>query len=215
VNRRGPRMRILVLGAGGRTGAHVVEQALGHGHDVTAFVRDASRLDVAHARLTVAVGEVTDLAAVRDAVDRQDAVIAALESEGGGSGHVHSDGTANAIRAMSARGVRRLVVMSAAGVGAESAALPLTLRLLIATPVMRGLYEDLGRMEGDVMLSDLVWTIVRPARLVEGPFTGRYRTVPGPVVPKGVRISRADAAALMLKCAEGGLFAHEAIAVAY
>ena len=33
-------MKILVLGASGGTGRQVVEQALGHGHDVVAFVRD-------------------------------------------------------------------------------------------------------------------------------------------------------------------------------
>ena len=33
-------MRLLVLGASGATGREIVRQALGHGHEVTALVRD-------------------------------------------------------------------------------------------------------------------------------------------------------------------------------
>ena len=37
-------MRIVVLGATGHTGHHVVDLALGRGHDVTAFVRSPGKL---------------------------------------------------------------------------------------------------------------------------------------------------------------------------
>jgi putative NADH-flavin reductase len=208
-------MRVLVLGASGRTGRQVVEQALGHGHEVTAFVRDPARLDIEHERLSVIVGDVTDAADVQRAVDGQDAVISALGSAGARPVHLYSDGIANTVRAMTARGVHRLVVISAGGAGAKPGELPLSLRLFRSTPAMREVYEDMERMEGDIMLSDLVWTIVRPAGLTDGPFTGRYRTVLGSVVSKASRVSRADVAALMLKCAEGELFARAAVAIAY
>ena len=38
-------MKILVMGASGKTGHEVVRQALAAGHEVTAFVRDPSRLE--------------------------------------------------------------------------------------------------------------------------------------------------------------------------
>lgn len=208
-------MRILVLGAGGRIGRHVVEQALGHGHDVTAFVRDPSRFGLTGERLRVVTGDVLEPASVQAAVEGQDAVIAALGGGGERPVHVHSDGIANTIRAMVARGVPRLVVVSAAGVGGDARGLPLTYRLLMATPYMRDVYEDLERMEGDIQLSDLDWTVVRPAGLTDGPQTGHYRIVEGSVVPKGSRISRADVAAMLLKCAEAGLYPRRAVAVAY
>ncbi|MEP7037460.1 MAG: NAD(P)H-binding protein, partial [Acidobacteriota bacterium] len=40
-------MKILVIGAGGKTGRAVVEQAVAAGHEVTAFVRSASEYDAA------------------------------------------------------------------------------------------------------------------------------------------------------------------------
>jgi putative NADH-flavin reductase len=208
-------MRILVLGASGRTGREVVVQALGHGHEVTAFVRDPARLDVTDPHLRIVVGDVTDPATVGSAVDGQDAVVSALGSRGQRPVHVYSDGVANVVRAMTARGVDRLVVLSAAGVGGRDSALPVSLRTSLLLPGTREVYDDLERMEGDVMLSDLSWTIVRPAGLTDAPRTGHYRTVEGSVVPKGKRISRADVAALLLKCAEGRLHARRAVAVAY
>lgn len=208
-------MRILVLGASGRTGRLVVEQALGHGHEVVALVRRANALALANARLRVVVGDVTDPAVVAAAVDGCDAVISALGSAGERPVHVYSDGIANTIRAMTARGVRRLVVVSSQGIGASPEELSLKARAMRALPNMRAVYDDMERTEGDVMLSDLGWTIVRPAALTDGPFTGHYRVVEGHVVPKGTRISRPDLAALLLKCAEGELYIQRAVAVAY
>lgn len=208
-------MRILVLGATGGIGRLVVEQALGHGHDVTAFVRDPSGLDIRHDRLTVVAGDVTDSAAVRQAMEEVDAVVSALGSRGERPVRVYSDGIANTIRAMTARGVRRLVVVSASGIGADASELSLAARAMRRATKMRPVYEDMERMEGDVMLSDLDWTIVRPAALTGGPLTGTYRIVEGHTVPNGSKVSRADVAALLLKCATGSLKLRRAVAVAY
>lgn len=209
-------MRLLVLGASGRLGRHLVEQALGHGHEVTAFVQDPARLGLSGDRLRVVSGDVLAFETLAPAVDGQEAVISALGARPAVEVHVLSDGMANAMRAMQARGVRRLVAVSAAGAGSEGdRGLPLSYRLLRRAPGMAALYDDLERMEGDIMLSDLDWTIVRPAGLTDGAQTGEYRVVEGSVVPKGSRISRADVAALVLKSAEADLYVHKAVAVAY
>ena len=207
-------MRLLVLGASGATGREIVRQALGHGHEVTALVRDPSRFEVADAHLRVVVGDATDATAIASAVEGQDAVASALGAHGERPVRVYSDGIADTIHAMTARGGRRLVVVSAAYVGG-SAGLPLSLRLLGRAPGVSALREDMERMEGDVQLSDLDWTIVRAAALTNGPFTGVYRTVENAAVPGGRRISRADLAALVLKCAEGSHFLRRTVAVAY
>ena len=145
-------MRILVLGASGGTGQQVVEQALGHGHQVVAFVRDPGRLPFVHERLTVIAGDVTDAVAVQTALERCDCVISTLGSRGQRPVSVYSDGIANAIRAMTARGIRRLVVVSAAGAGTDSEDAPLRVRMMRKMSGLRPVYEDMERMEGDVML---------------------------------------------------------------
>ena len=208
-------MNLLVIGASGRTGREVLAQALGHGHHITAFVRDPSSLAALHERVHVVGGDVTDAAAVAAAVVGQDAVVSTIGAKPAGEVHTYSDGTANIIRAMTIHGVPRLVVVSSAGVGGEGEKLPVKYRLLIATPGMRGVYEDMGRMEWDVMLSDLDWTIVRPHRLIDGAQRGDYRVAEASVVPKGAEVSRADLAGLLLKCAETNHYSRKAVAVAY
>lgn len=207
-------MRLLVVGASGRTGRLLVAQALGHGHDVTAFVRDST--DAApRERLRVMVGDASDPAALAPAIEGQEAVVSVLAARRGEPADIYADGTANLVRLMTARGVDRLVVASAAGVGGHKRELPLPYQALLLLPRLQRDYEAMEAMEGDVMLSDLDWTIVRAAALSNRAQTGHYRVVEGPVVPKGLRISRADLAALLLKVAETGLYRRRVVAAAY
>jgi len=74
-------MNIVVLGATGRTGRLVVEQAIAAGHTVTALVRSPEKLAVRNPNLHVVAGQATDPSAVARALDRADALISTL---GGG-----------------------------------------------------------------------------------------------------------------------------------
>ncbi len=66
-------MKVLVIGAGGRTGKAVVERAASAGHQVTAFVHEADEFDIADVK--VIVGDATDSGAIEEAVRGQDAVL--------------------------------------------------------------------------------------------------------------------------------------------
>ncbi len=81
-------MNLVVLGATGRTGRLVVEQALAAGHTVTALVRSPQKLTTRNPNLRVVAGEATDAAAVSRALDGADAVISTL----GGAGSVITKG---------------------------------------------------------------------------------------------------------------------------
>ena len=71
-------MRVIVFGASGATGRQLVGQALADGHQVTAFVRNVSRLDTRSGQLTVVVGDVAQETVVASAVGSQDGVLCAL-----------------------------------------------------------------------------------------------------------------------------------------
>jgi len=208
-------MRILVLGAAGRTGRHVVEQALGHGHEVTAFVHETP-VGLSDSHLEIAEGDVTDFESVRSAVEGQDVVVSALGAARGSAGNSLSDGIGNVIHAMALSGVRRLVVLSASGTFArKDKRLSLGLRTMIAT-VLRATYDELEGMEQRVMASDLDWTIVRPVGRTDGPLTGVYRVLlDGEVLEDASAISRADLAALMLKSLSGTTYLCRAVTVGY
>ena len=72
-------MKLVVLGANGRTGKHVLDAALADGCDVTAVVRreDALR-DVTHDKLKVVVGDPCDPSFLATVFQGQDAVISTL-----------------------------------------------------------------------------------------------------------------------------------------
>jgi putative NADH-flavin reductase len=208
-------VKLLVVGASGRTGRLVVEQALGHGHEVTAFVRDPARLTMSHERLRVVVGDATAPATFAPALEGQDAVVSILGASHGSPPTVLADGAANLVRAMTARGIMRLVIVSAAGVGGHTGELPLLARAFSLMPVMRAIHEAQEAMEGEVMLSALDWTIVRAATLTSKERTGHYRVVEGPIVPGGKRIARGDLAAFVLKVAETGRYPRKIASIAY
>jgi putative NADH-flavin reductase len=131
-------MKVLVFGATGSVGRHVVEEGLARGHDVTAFMRDPSRLDVAHERLTVFRCDVLDAASVERAVRGQGAMLCSIGA--GRKGRVRSEGTRNIIRAMVGAGVRRLVCQTTLGVGESSGNLNLFWKHVMFGLLLRGAF---------------------------------------------------------------------------
>jgi putative NADH-flavin reductase len=193
-------MKILVLGATGGTGQHVVSQALEQGHDVTVLVRDRARLTNISERLRVLTGNVTnDSEVLGVATVGQDAVISTL----GVGGSLKSSGlitqTAPAIvLAMQASGVRRIIFTSAYGVGATLSDVPLLPRILMRL-LLADLYSDKAAGEDVLRRSGLDWTLVYPVTLTNGPRLGRYRVGERLALRGFPRISRGDVAEFLLK----------------
>ena len=207
-------MRIVVFGAAGRTGTQIVERALGHGHQVTAFTHDTP-LALTSPKLTTVVGDVRDFDAVAAAIEWQNAVAFAV-SQGSGSGSdIHEAGMANVIHAMAAYDVYRLAAVSAAGAFARTdKRMSLAFRAMIAT-TMRPVYDDLEAMERRIMASGLEWAIVRPVGLTDEPPTGQYRvSLDGSLLPKASRISRADVASVVVKALETDTYLRRTVVVA-
>lgn len=73
---RRERVRVLVTGATGFIGSHLVEELLAHGHEVRCLVRDSQRLGWISGLPTVAVvqGDVGDARSLRECVDGVDQV---------------------------------------------------------------------------------------------------------------------------------------------
>lgn len=92
-------------------------------------------------RVKVVVGDVLDPQCVSEAVVNQDAIIVALGSHGENDRNVRSNGTTNIIRAMKANGVRRLIVLSAGGVGDSYQKASFVLKALINT-ILKDTYTD-------------------------------------------------------------------------
>lgn len=208
-------MKILIIGATGGTGEALVQQALAAGHEVTAFVRDASEYHRAVA--WVVEGDVLDAAKVADAVAGQDAVIDAL----GGSTPWKETGLEpnaahNVVAAMRQHGVRRLVVISALGVRESQANAGFFYEHLLMPTLLRGALADKTKMEADLEagVSDLDWVLVRPATLTNGEMTSNVQVFSADTEEKAHRISRADVAAFMLAQVTGDTYLRQAVTIA-
>jgi putative NADH-flavin reductase len=193
-------MKLLVLGATGRTGRELLAGALHQGHEVTVLVREPARLTLPGERLRVLVGSATDPAAVEEAVAGHDAVLCALgptsARELARSGLMRAS-VPPLVSAMERRGVRRLILLSALGTGESASDAPSVSRLAFAT-VLRQVGKDKRRAEEVVRASDLAWTIVYPPALNNGPATCGYRHGERLKLRGSPKISRADVAHFML-----------------
>jgi putative NADH-flavin reductase len=194
-------MRLAVLGATGSIGRELVAQALAADHEVTALVRGQRNPDGLDQRVALVVGDATNAADVKRAVDGSDAVINALGHTKGSPDDILLRATESVIAAMHANGVDRLVVLSSPAVvdsadrpGFRYRAARVLLRVVIPAVV-----RDHRAQARVIEESDLAWTIVRgPLVFTDGPRTGRYHA--GPVGHhSGLRISRADLAEFMLE----------------
>jgi len=116
-------MKIANIGATGRTGLHVVEQALDRGLDVRTLARTPGKLGEHAARVDVVEGYVLDQSAVSRAVAGVDAVVSCIGRTRATSGDLTGPAATVIVAAMHERAVVRLVAMTGAG-GARHAGQP-------------------------------------------------------------------------------------------
>ena len=96
-------------------------------------------------------------------------------------------------------GVSRLICLSAWGIGESKGRVPIIFRNVIFPLLMKEEYADKEAQEQLIEQSPLDWTIVRPARLTNGPRRGRYQMRSSLEFSLRSSISRADVADCMLK----------------
>ena len=201
-------MRVIVFGATGRTGRHVLRLALDRGHEVTAFGRSADSLDP-EPGVSAFKGDVLDPGAVAAAVEGHDGAIVCLGSTGLRDSTTLAAGTASIVAAVDSHGVERLVILSAAGVGNSWTQIPWSSRLMFKT-MLRNILADHRAQEAAVERSAADWTIVRSAVLTDKPATGAVTaTKTGPTK----RISRADLAGYLVDQLTDASLARQAISV--
>jgi putative NADH-flavin reductase len=189
-------MKVLVLGATGKTGALVLERALQQGHEVTVLVRDPAK--IRNTGVRVVQGDTTRPSDVLKAMAGQDA---AIDTIGGTAPYKETNletrSAENLIAAMRAVGARRLIVVSMMGIGESAAQAPSWYRYLLMTTFLRGSTPDKTAMEHAVMASGLEYVIARPPILKDDAATGSYRILePGET---GHAITRADLADFLVE----------------
>lgn len=191
-------------------------QALGHGHTVTAFVRNPAAFPTSGERLRVVIGDVIqDRPKIAEAVSGQDVVISALGRRNSfKSDHLIERSMQTIAPEMERAGVRRLILVSAFGVGKSRRDAPLIPRIMYRV-LLSDIFADKYAAEENLRRSDLDWTIVYPVILTHGQMTGAYRVGERLELHGLPKISRADVAHFILAEIEKRAFVRKVAVISY
>ena len=204
-NRNANIMRLAILGAGGRTGNHLVRQSIALGHDVTAFVRKPNKLPLSHERLRVIIGDARDRYGIERAFQHADAVIDTIMPAANEPESTHADIIATVIHGMKKHGVARLVGFCDTHINIPNKTSVLTQRLstLLLPPSANRLSRASQQYVDCIMHSQLDWSIVRTHIMTDDVFTGQY-SIDTSNRTLNAKVSRANAADFMLRIAING-----------
>ncbi len=198
-------MMILIFGATGKVGRHIVSEAIKQKHTVTAFTRNPHALSSHRGQLRIVRGNVLDARAVDLAVRDQDAVLCAIGTRARHPTKMLSEGAANIITAMEKHRVKRLVCLTSLGALGSDAGF--ILGKIMIPLFYRHVFDDKRRQIEEIMRSGLDWIIVRSPKMTDGPRTKHYHAAL--VRPIKNKVSRANVADFMLKQVKENRFLRE------
>ena len=204
-------MKLVVFGASGGTGQEIIGQALDQGHEVTAFVRDPAKLAIKHGKLHIIIegDALKDQSAIANAIPERDAIICSLGVANSlRSAGLIAGGLAAIVPAAEKHDVRRLILISALGVGDSFRNAPLVPRLMYRL-LLGDIYRDKKAGEDIVKASGLDWTIIHPVMLTTGPKTGTCQSGERLDLRGIPKVARADVAHFALAQLAGKVFLHK------
>lgn len=167
-------MKVAIIGASGTIGKRITEEALRRGHDVTAILRNPERLEQEHERLKKVKADVMDPSSLEEAIHGHEAVISAFGPKFGQEEELLA-AARTILEGTKRGGVSRLLIVGGAGSLIGETGVP-----LMDTPEFPEEIRPLARAHADAYDiykdSDLEWTYVSPAALIEpGKRTGQFR----------------------------------------
>ncbi len=213
-------MKILILGATGRTGKYVIDEALKKGHKVSAIARDPDKLK--NYEIDIIQGTPYDYETVEKALTGCDAVINTLNvsrksdnpwSPLAAPKDLISKSASNAIKAMEKTGIKRFVALSTIGAGRSWKTSPAILRFFVSISNLRYAFADHGKQEELLENSSIDYTICRaPMLSSEVNSSGAIATRENEI-PKSMKLSRNSAAEIFIKIIENKEFIRQTVSL--
>jgi putative NADH-flavin reductase len=228
IGRAEQALDIVIYGATGKVGSHIVREALHRGHRVTAVSRNPARVEMQHSNLTVVKGDLLDKGSVDAIVTDKDVVILSIRGVIGDLGTPES-----ALQFIAAEmlvdvlfptgdSAPRLIHVGGSGsLEVEPGILFAETLPTILLPKSLEV-EILGQilaLEFYRKVDDVNWTYVTPPKnFTNGPRTGVFRIGGDQALEDGrgrTRVSRADFAVALIDEAEQATHPRQRISVAY
>lgn len=219
---------IVVFGATGKIGTHVVQEALDRGHQVTAVSRNPAKVLMQHDNLTVVEGDLLDKASVAKTVARKDVVILSVRGVIGDTGSPESalqflaaETLVDVLFRMGDSAPRLIHVGGSGSLEVEPGVmyaekLP---KILLPKHLEVEILGQILALEFYSKVDDVNWTYVTPPKnFTNGPRTGVFRIGGDQALEDGrgrTRVSRADFAVALIDEAEQARHPRQRISVAY
>ncbi len=219
---------IVVYGATGKIGTHVVDEALERGHRVTAVSRNPAQVAKRHDNLAVVKGDLLDRASVAEIVADKDVVILSVRGVIGDSGapesalqFIAAEMLVDVLFRNASEAPRLIHVGGSGSLEVEPGVLFAAKLPTILLPKKLEI-EILGQilaLEFYRKVDDVNWTYVTPPKnLTNGRRTGVFRIGGDRALEDSrgrTRVSRADFAVALIDEAEQARYPRQRISVAY
>lgn len=202
-------MKILLLGATGRTGKHIIEEAIKRGHEISAIARNPEKLK--DFKIDITQGTPYDYETVEKAIIGCEAVINTLNISRKSDNpwaplaapkDLISKSASNAINAMEKFGIKRFIALSTIGAGRSWKKTPMILKIIVSISNLKYAFLDHGKQEELLENTSLDYTICRaPMLSPKINNTGAIATMESEK-PVNMYLSRNSAAEFFLKIIE-------------
>lgn len=193
-------MNVTVFGATGAIGSRTVDELLSRGHTVTAYVRSSAKIPGRWGeRVRGVIGQMSDAAAIDQAVAGADVVVSALgpSMDRKATGLPLVGGTGHILDSMKAHHVTRYIGHATPSILDPREKPTFQTRLIgfMGRTMLPRAYQELQSMTRLILDSGLDWTIVRFTAPNDNPATGKLRVGFFGHDHIGFPVSRADIAA--------------------
>lgn len=224
----GQVLDIVIYGATGDVGSHVVDEALRRGHRVTAVSRDPAQVELRHPKLSVVKGDLLDKPGVAETVAGKDVVILSVRGVIGKSGapesalqFIAAETLVDVLSRLGENAARLIHVGGSGSLEVEpgvlfAAKLP---KILLPRKLEIEILGQILVLEFFSKVDDVDWTYVTPPKnFTNGPRTGVFRIGGDRALEDSrgrTRVSRADFAVALIDEAEQAKYPRQRISVAY
>jgi uncharacterized protein len=166
-------VNISLLGATGRVGSIILENALSNNHFVQILVRDKSKVSITHPNLKIVEGNVLNEKDLSEAINGSNAVISALNTDGTAT---LSESMPMIIHHMKINAISRIITIGTAGI-LQARSNPSLYRFQSAESKRKTTKDAEEHLKAYLHLksSCLDWTVVCPTYLPTGERMGTYR----------------------------------------
>ena len=221
-------LRILVYGATGKVGTHVVDEALGRAHIVTAVSRDPSRIEQHHKNLFAVAGDLFDSSSIASLVIDQDVIIISVRGIIGKSKipentlqRIAVENVVNVLRNIGADAPRLIHVGGSGTLEVEPGVLYADKlpKIFLPKSLEAEIQGQILALEYLRTVCDVGWSYATPAKnFTNGKRTGTFRIGGDAMLEDSrgkSRISRRDFAVALIDEAENASYVRQRFSVAY